>query len=181
MCVSNFTIKVWKMGWLLESRKTPPDSNRIEGENIVPNFMKLFQDEVKRLARKETKSAVTQLGKEKVELRRTIAHLKRRIEALELQNKRLTKVIPVESAESEGSEQTESDRARISPRTIITLRKKLNLTQGELAKLVNVSGQSVYQWERKDGQLRLRTATRQAIVELKKIGIREVRKRLEQS
>jgi DNA-binding transcriptional regulator YiaG len=146
----------------------------------VPNFMKMFQDEVKRLARKETKSAVTQLNKEKVELRKTIGQLKRRIDALERQNKKITKVIPVEQTAPEGVEQTEADRARISSKTIITLRKKLKLTQSEMAKLVNVSGQSVYQWERKDRPLRLRTATRQAILELKTIGIREARKRLEQ-
>lgn len=146
----------------------------------MPNFMKMFQDEVKRLARKETKSAVAQLNKEKVELRKTIGQLKRRIDALERQNKKITKVIPVEQTAAEGVEQTEADRARISSKTIITLRKKLKLTQSEMAKLVNVSGQSVYQWERKDGPLRLRTATRQAILELKAIGIREARKRLEQ-
>lgn len=146
----------------------------------MANFVKQFQDEVKRLARKETKSAVTQLNKDKAELRKSIAQLKRRIDALERQNKKITKVIPVESTEPAAVEQSELERSRITSRTVITLRNKLKLTQADLARLVDVSGQSVYQWERKGGPLRLRTATRQAILELKKIGIREARKRLEQ-
>lgn len=150
----------------------------------MANFGKQFQEEVRRLARKETKDDIQRLQREQVELRRMVSLLKKRLSALEQKTARLGRSAadkaprnaPAEELPAEGA-----DRARISSRTVRTLRQKLGLTQAEFARLVGVSGQSVYQWERQDGRLQLRHATRKAIVEAKKLGVREARARLEES
>jgi len=44
------------------------------------------------------------------------------------------------------------------------LRQKLRLTQGGFGRLVGFASRNVYQWERKNGLLRVREATRTAIL-----------------
>lgn len=144
----------------------------------MANFIKLFQDEVRRLARKEAKDDVARLRKDNVELKRVLAQIRQRLAKLEQEKKRLTKVVAKVQPVPAEAPDSEADRARISSKTIRTLRARLGLTQAELADLVGVSGQSVYQWERRDGQLQLRKATKKAVVALKTMGAREAKKRL---
>lgn len=144
----------------------------------MPNFNKMFQDEVRRLAKKEFKAALDAMRKDLIETRRAVSQLKHKVESLKKENKRGAAKASLPAGEThEGAE--DKDRARISSKTIRTMREKLGLTQVEFGKLLNVSGQSVYQWERRDGRLKLRNATRKAVLELKGLGVREARKRLE--
>ena len=82
--------------------------------------------------------------------------------------------------EGEAGEENGAGRIRVSGKSIRKMRHKLGLTQGEFAQLLGVSGQSVYQWERKDGPLKLRSATRKAVAEARTWGVREARRRLEE-
>ncbi|MBI2433048.1 MAG: helix-turn-helix domain-containing protein [Candidatus Hydrogenedentes bacterium] len=148
----------------------------------MPNFVKLFQDEVRRLARKESKGELGRLRKENLELRKALSNLKRKTASVEKQLSALARSAGAAAgslAESE-EEPAAGERARISANTIRTLRQKLGLTQAEFAKLLGVSGQSVYQWERQDGRLKLRRATRRAVVEAKGMGVRQARARLQE-
>jgi DNA-binding transcriptional regulator YiaG len=145
----------------------------------VPNFSKLFQEEVRRLARKEVKDAVDGLRKDTADYRHAIADLKRRIGALEQANKRLARQTVQPVPEPAAEETDAADRLRISSDTVLRLRQKLGLSQADFAKLLGVSGQSVYQWERRKGRLNLRGATRKAFLDVRDIGVREARKRLE--
>lgn len=143
----------------------------------MPQFSALFQAEVRRLARKELKSEIAQIRRQNTELRRHVATLKRALAQAIAGQKRLARNIS--APQQKNNEAESATRQRISSKTIRTLRAKLRLTQAEFAKLVGVSGQAVYQWERGDGRLRLRHTTRQAIADIKNIGAREARKRLE--
>jgi len=145
----------------------------------VPGLTKLFQDETRRLARKEMKADLDILRKENVELRRSISALRqqlvqvtRQVRQIERSTGKLEKAIPQEEA-------TGAERARISGKTIRNLRSRLRLTQAEFAALVGVSPQSVYQWERREDQLQFRGGAKEAIVALKDVGAREARRRLE--
>ncbi len=148
----------------------------------MPNFTKLFQDEVRRLARKETKDSYAELKRENIELRRTLSAVKKRLDRLEREKKKLGKEIAqvLPEVQEEPEHTSPAERARFSSTTIRNLRQRLRLTQAELAQLVGVTGQSVYQWERKDGQLQLRKATREALYELRDLGVREAHRRLEE-
>ena len=145
----------------------------------MATFMKQFQDEIRRLARKECKEDLNRLRKDGAEMKRAIADLKRRIGALKRENRHLNKVAKKVVSERPAVPVEKAERARISSKTIRTMRQRMGLTQAEFAKLAGVSGQSVYQWEAKDGQLQLRPAAKAAVVGLKGVGAREARRRLE--
>jgi len=143
----------------------------------MPNIAKAFKDEISRISRKEAKHAVGPFRKPVASARRTFADLKRRVAALEKECKRLgaalTKVPPPAPQESAAK-----GRGWISGNGVRTLRQKLGLSQESFAKLVGVSPQGVYQWERKSGMLRLRDKTRAVLLAARQLGAREARARL---
>lgn len=145
----------------------------------MPNIGVMLKDEIRRLARKEVKEATAKLHKSNVLLKRAVADHKRRIADLERQNKQLLAEAESRRAKTLKASDTEVGRARITGDMIRRTRAKLRLSQSELAKLLGVSGQSVYQWERKGGRLQLRGGTKAAVVEVRTLGAREAKRRLE--
>lgn len=133
-----------------------------------------FSDEVRRLARKEIKLAVAPLLETVSDLRRLVAEQKKRIAALE-------KRLPNESADEKisiGDEsESGSDRnVRINAAGIVRLRNKLGLTQAEFAKVVGVAMHTVSVWEQ--GRRTPRKAQKVRICALRKVGKRELKRRL---
>jgi len=145
----------------------------------MPNIAKILKDEIQRLARKETRAFSGQLKKDMVVFKKTVAAVRKRLVQMERTLKGLQKV----SRRLEGRVVQEApelpETFRISSKGIRSLRRKLKLSQADLAKLVGVSSQSVYQWERKGGRLALRKETKKALGEIRKLGIKDVKKRLE--
>lgn len=144
----------------------------------MPNYNRVFQEEVRRLARKEFKQTAVKLMKEVAALKRTITDQKRRIATLERDNKRLVRHMAARREMEIKPERTEIERARITSAQVRRVRQRLGLTQAQFAKLLGVSGQAVYQWESKEGRLRLRSGPRAAFIEARKLGAREARRRL---
>lgn len=146
----------------------------------MPNIAKLLKEEIQRLARSEIKSATAILKKDNTVLKRTVADLKRRLTKLESAAKR---VIPkAEARTPKITKDAPSEvKARITGKMIRSIRSRLGLSQDAFAKLVGVSSQAVYQWERKDGRLDLRGDSKAAIVGIRKLGKREVAQRLGQN
>lgn len=157
----------------------------------MPDLISVLKQEIQRLARKEIKAEMDEARKRMTEQRKTIAEFRRRIEALEKQNTKLAKrtaavaaaAAPEFAAREEAQAQSAEERSGYGPRfsgeSITRLRQKLNLTQAEFAKLAGVSPQSVYQWERKGGKLRLRNATKEALMQMRGMGVREARRQLD--
>ena len=145
----------------------------------MATFAKVWQEEVRRLARKEIKLSVTKAQKDVATLRRSVAELRRRIEKLDRDKKRIERRTLKLGGASTAKAPDEAEGARISSGTIRRLRARLGLTQAELAALLDVSPQSVYQWESREGRLRLRSETRKAGIDVRQIGVREARRRLE--
>jgi len=154
----------------------------------MPNFSKLFHEEVRRLCRKEFKADIDSLKRENIALRRNISELRKKLGQSESRLKKIASnghAYPLEHHEEAhlgngNGNGHGTGRERISSKTIFTLRKRLGLTQAEFAKLIGVTGQSVYQWERKDSRLTFRRGAEQRVVALKAIGAREARRRLEE-
>ncbi len=71
------------------------------------------------------------------------------------------------------------DKVRILGRGVKSLRRKLGITQEELGKLTGVSLGGVRAWERQPGMLKLKDASKAAIISIKGIGKVEARKRLD--
>jgi transcriptional regulator with XRE-family HTH domain len=70
----------------------------------------------------------------------------------------------------------EMKKARFSPRLIRLLRKRLGITQRELAALAGVTVGAIYQWEQ--GLFEPRDDKKGALVALRKLGRREVKRLL---
>lgn len=141
----------------------------------MPNLAAVLKEEVARLARKELKSNTDPLKKAVATYRSQIAALKRRIEQLERQVKRVGKAPaakPQEDAGEDASYRWRSDG-------FAQHRKRLGLSAAEMGKLLGVSQLSVYKWE--SGKARPRAKYLPAIAELRTMGKREAARRLEQA
>ncbi len=149
----------------------------------MPNIGQVFKDEIRRLARKEIRAANTALKSDNTALKRAVSQLKRQVATLE-RDARLLKAAEKRLREDAKSTKTTSDELdpiRFTAKGIRSLRRRLGISQAELAQLVDVSAQAVYIWENKDGRLNLRSGSKAAMAELRTIGAREARRRLEEA
>src|SRR5690348_13685245 len=117
----------------------------------MPNLAIALKAEIARIARKELREELEALKKASASHRRDIAALKRRNADLERQLKRAVKAAPRAPAEP-GITGDEDRQLRFSPARLAAQRKKLGLSAANFAKLIGVSGLSVYKWE--SGQVR---------------------------
>jgi len=143
----------------------------------MANIMTALKAEISRTARKEVKAAIAPIRKPANTTRLTLADLKRRVAALEKENKRLTALLS-QMPQPEPAEEPAKVKGRISGKGILSLRRKLGLSQEAFAKLVGVSPNAVYQWERKSGMLRLRSKTQAAVMSVRELGAREAKAKL---
>ena len=135
-----------------------------------------LKDEIRRLARKEIKAhtgptaqAVAQYRREIAKLKRESREHERKIAFLEVQErKRLEK-----PAHSNGA----VDEARFSARSVKAQRARTGLSAADYAKLVGVSGLTVYNWEH--GKSRPRKEQLASLVALRDIGKRQAQAKLE--
>ena len=145
----------------------------------MANVMKVLKEEISRIARKEAKAAVAPVRKPSVRYRKDIADLKRRMALVEKVNKELqNRLKKIEGAQPAPQAAETAGRAWITGRGIKRLRAKLRLSQAEFAKLVGVSDQAVYMWEKNSGMLKLRGATKGKVFAVRGIGARAAKARL---
>lgn len=145
----------------------------------MPNIAQVMKAEIVRLAKKEVKASTAKLRKDNADLKRRMAEHKRRIAKLEKDNRGLVGEATRRRKESLSVSDDEVQKARITAKLIRSIRKKLKLSQAELAKLVGVSSLCVYQWEHKQGRLTFRGASKASIVEVRKLSPAEARERLD--
>jgi DNA-binding transcriptional regulator YiaG len=126
----------------------------------MPNIASVLKEEIARLARKELKGESQQLKKASAQYRSDIAALKRRVTDLERQLGHVAKSAPRAAQSSAEGESVEAGH-RFSAKGLSKLRQRLELSAGDLAKLIGVSGQSIYKWEA--GKARPRAAQIAAI------------------
>jgi len=147
----------------------------------MANVAKVLKEEIARISRKETKSAFSQIGKSHTSLKKIVADLKKRVVSLEKDNKRLVSEAKKEKPVPAQTPSEESGKARFSAKGIRSLRSKLGLTQAEFAKLAGTTTHSVYLWEKKEGALKLRDKTREALVLIRELGAKEAKAKLDEA
>ena len=142
----------------------------------MANIASVLKEEISRIARKELRSETDNLKKASGRYRSEIAALKRRIAELEQQVARLAKTAcrPAPAAPVEEP----ASRSRYSPKVLRTQRERLGLSAAELARMFDVSAQTIYNWEA--GTTRPKPVQIAAIATLRKLGKREVQAILEQ-
>lgn len=143
----------------------------------MSQLMIVMKEEMRRIARKEIKLAISGLKKDRTALRKAVAALKKQakqdrktIDALtEAATRQAKQVVP-------GLQKD----ARITAKGVKALRRKLKLSQAEFGTLVGVSGMTIMKMENHQGPLNIREKTRQAYQPIMNIGVKEARLRLEQ-
>jgi DNA-binding transcriptional regulator YiaG len=141
----------------------------------MANFTTSFRDEVSRLARREIRQQVDPLKKTNAQLRRTVASLRKELADLQ------RSVSFLESREKRRLEEPpaadDSKQIRFSPAWVKGDRQRLGLSAKDYGKLVGVSALTIYSWE--NGKSKPRAERLAAWAEIRGIGKREARRRLE--
>ena len=140
----------------------------------MPNIASIFKEEITRLARKELRSETQQLKKASAQYRSDIAALKRRVAALEQKLTRTEKKV-VKQLDL-GTTPVEGMQVRFSAKGLRKLRDRLGLSGPELAALLDVSAQTIYNWEAESTRPRDQQIV--AIAGLRALGKREAAVRL---
>jgi len=142
----------------------------------MPNIGTVLRDEISRLSRKEVRSNVDATRKAVAQHRHDIATLKRQVAQFERQVALLSRTVlgtrPVAPSESP------SARVRFSARGLQSQRRRLGLSATDFGKLVGVSSQTIYNWEREASQPR--GEQRGKLAALRGLGKREAGARLKQ-
>lgn len=141
----------------------------------MPNLAGVIKEEMRRIARRQSKSIASDLGRRSAQHRRDIAGLKRqvadllrRLTFLERQEKKRYAQNPAGGA-SEGK--------RFSARWVKAHRTKLGLSAAGYSKLIGVTPLTVYNWEHGKSKPRKQQFT--AWTAVRALGKREAMKRLE--
>lgn len=144
----------------------------------MQNVTKILHDEMRRMARKEIRLEAKRVRAESVAMRKSIRELKREVAELRESLKAFQASAPSGVSEIGRSGATPIS-GRFSSDSIRRLRKRLEISQRELAILVGVSSQAVYLWECKGGKLRLRNETRRILTKIKGTKKRDIRRQLD--
>jgi DNA-binding transcriptional regulator YiaG len=137
----------------------------------------IIQSEIIRLANREVRKVSVPLSKDVRLLKNTISQLRKSVLSLERfaahqQNELSRREIQLEAP------MEEIKQSRFSPRLLQSLRKRLGITQKELAILAGVSIGAAHLWE--TGKFRPKDNKMGVLVALRKLNRREVRDLLNQ-
>jgi DNA-binding transcriptional regulator YiaG len=139
----------------------------------MTNIASLLKSEISRISRKEVRAETQALKKASTQYRSDIAALKRRVAEQERQIARLRKGKPAAAAADPAQE---APQLRFRAGGFASLRKKLGLSAADMGKLLGVSLQTIYHWEK--GLSKPRASQLQGIAEVRKLGKRGAAARL---
>jgi DNA-binding transcriptional regulator YiaG len=133
----------------------------------LPNIASVLKDEITRLCRKEIRSQLEPIRAASSNYRKDIAELKRRIAQLERQSTKLRKQLP----EADAPPAEDDRKLRFVPKGLSSMRKRLGLSIEAFAKLLDVSPQSIYNWQ--TGKTVPRRAQLEKLASVRSMGKRE--------
>lgn len=147
----------------------------------MPDVKQVLQEEIKRLAKKEVKNATLPLVKAIGELKRKVTQLERLLAASEKKNAVCAVKGAAAAENSEGNAVSseaprKEKKVQFNGKRIIRLRKRLHLSQAELAEMVGVNMFSVSHWEL--GKNVPRQAQQEKLAEIRALSRKELRARL---
>ena len=135
----------------------------------MPNIATALRDEIRRLSRQQSRTQIDPTKKATAVHRRDIALLKRQVVLLERQVKSLMRRPPRSSAPQTTVPEA---RVRFVAKGLRSQRERLGLSAEGPGKVLGVSGQSVYNWER--GKARPRQDQVAKLSQLRRVGKRQV-------
>jgi DNA-binding transcriptional regulator YiaG len=139
----------------------------------MPNIGSVLKAEITRLSRKEVRSELEATKKASAQHRRYIAELRRQVSRLERQMQALQKRPKASSAPTPPAS---LKPVRFVAKGLRSNRERLGLSAGDYGKLIGVSAQSIYNWEREAAAPR--EAQKVKLAWLRGMGSKEARARL---
>ena len=133
-----------------------------------------IKSEIQRLAKKEIRSTFLPMKREMRSLRLKLSMVAKNIKAFDRLAKE--KILPLAGEKKLESSPEEVKTARLTAPRIRRLRLKLGLSQRELASLIGASMGAVVMWEK--GKFRPKADKKGALIALRRLGKRQVRKML---
>ena len=141
----------------------------------MPNIATLLKNEISRVARREQRGESLALRKSVGTHRSEIAALKRRVQALEQQLRRLARAGGRAAAPQE-ADATTGPSIRFSAKSLASQRHRLGLSAADCGLLVGTTAQSIYNWE--SGKVRPRARHLAAIAALRTLGRKDAARHL---
>jgi DNA-binding transcriptional regulator YiaG len=141
----------------------------------MPNIGTVLKEEIVRLSRREIRKQVEPLRKAAAAHRRDIAALKRQLIAVQRHANALAK--HGGRAENGASSSAPEPPLRFVAKGLRSLRSRLGLSAPNLAQLMSISTQTIYNWEHKKANPRKEQLAKLAA--LRSLGKREARARLD--
>lgn len=142
----------------------------------MPNIAKILKEEISRVARRELRSQLEGMRKSVTQHQREIISLKARSKALERQVATLEKkALEKKALEPEATPAVEpaAKQARFVPKGLVSMRKRLGLSAADLAGLMGVTAQTIYNWE--GGTTRPKAEQQAKLASLRSVGKRQIR------
>jgi len=140
------------------------------------NLEATIKSEIVRLAKRELRRVTVPLRRDVRSLKVTVSQLRKAVSGLERFAARRDQMLSEKVNLSAAPEELE--KSRFSPRLILALRKRLGITQRELAILAGVTVGAIFQWEK--GIFDPRDDKKAVLVALRKLGRRQVKMLLEE-
>ncbi len=142
----------------------------------MPNIANVLKDEIKRIARREINLTLTPLKVSNAALKKLVYEHKKRIAALEKENKRLAALqVKIHRPVHDNAPKLKEDNFRITGQQVRSLRGRLGISQARLAQLLGVCDNIVAIWENKPGRLQIqRSEVRKALSDLKEMKKQDV-------
>jgi DNA-binding transcriptional regulator YiaG len=140
-----------------------------------------IKEEIRRISRREIGLALSNFRRDHIALKKRLAEQKSRISAIEKDNKELSKkqAAFVQDHRVEAGSELEAEHVAVYARGIKSLRRRLGLSQIDLATLVGMNRISISHWEKKSGKITItKPEVRKALTELKGMKKAEVAARL---
>ncbi|MFA6292953.1 MAG: helix-turn-helix domain-containing protein [Victivallales bacterium] len=142
------------------------------------NLQKAMNEMMIRVAKREANAKVRPLEKKIKELNLAGRQMKKLIDKQQKEILTLSKnIAPNEKIQPLPPEAFE--KARLSPKLIAMLRKKLKLSRQSFAKLLGVASNTIFMWE--SGRSKPRQAYKAKIISLRSLGKRQIREMLKES
>jgi len=122
----------------------------------MSSIMKELKAEISKLSRREIMKAMEPARRIQAAQRSWIADLRRQMAALQKELAGLRKAVPADGSAPAAEPAEDTGRFWILGKGVRSLRKRLGLTQGELAKLADVTPATVVKWEATKGKIAIR-------------------------
>jgi DNA-binding transcriptional regulator YiaG len=142
----------------------------------MPNIAVALKEEISRIARREIRKQTDALRKASGEYRKSIAEMRRQVSELKSKVTVIQKQLPRDIL----PEVTEADAEglRFSAKGLRSSRKRLALSAGDYGRLIGVTAQTIYNWERETARPRGQQLA--AFAAVRRMGKKEALARLEE-